>query len=70
MVKRLAILGQGVAMLADAIAMEDVAEGRLARVLPDWSAGSLPVYALTESRMLPVRVQKFVEFLKERLSSL
>ena len=70
MVKRLAIMGQGVAMLADAIATEDVAEGRLARVLPDWSAGSLPVYALTESRMLPVRVQKFVEFLKERLSSL
>jgi len=69
MIKHLAVLGQGIAILADALVKDDVSKGRLIPVLPEWSAGSVPVYALTESRSSPARVQKFIEFLKDRLTA-
>ena len=69
MIKNFTLLGQGIAILADALVTNDVASGRLIRVLPDWSANSVPVNALTEGRSAPARVQRFIEFLKERLTT-
>lgn len=70
MARRLTILDQGIANLADAIVAEDVAAGRLVRVLPTWRASSVPVYAITESRRTPARVQLFIAFLREKLGEL
>jgi len=47
--------------------MEDLAAGRLRQILLDWEGKSTPVYALTETRLLPAKTQRFIEFLQERL---
>jgi DNA-binding transcriptional LysR family regulator len=67
MIRRLATLDLGVALLPEAIAAEDVAAGRLRRILPDWQGKPTPVYALTETRLLPAKTQRFIEFLQEHL---
>jgi DNA-binding transcriptional LysR family regulator len=67
MIQRLAILGCGIAMLAEAVAVDDVAHGRLRRVLPQWEAPPISVYAITETRLLPAKTQCFIDFLRERL---
>ncbi len=68
MLRRLATLGQGLVVLVDALAEEDVAAGRLRRVLPDWAGPPVPVYAMTETRLLPAKTLRFIEFLRERLA--
>jgi DNA-binding transcriptional LysR family regulator len=42
--------------------------GRLRRILPQWHGPSTTVYAVTETRLLPAKTQRFIEFLRERLS--
>lgn len=67
MIRRLATLDLGIAVLAEAIIGDDVANGLLRRVLPQWQATPLPVYAITETRLLPAKTLRFIEFLRERL---
>lgn len=67
MFRRLATLDLGVVLLPVEIVADDVAAGRLKRVLTEWEGKSTPVYALTETRLLPAKVQRFIEFLQERL---
>lgn len=67
MIRRLATLDLGIALLPDGIAAQDVANGALRKVLPQWHASSISVYALTETRLLPAKTQRFIEFLRERL---
>lgn len=67
MMQRLAGLGIGIAILAEDIVGEDLAKGRLRRVLTDWQAEPISVYAVTETRLLPAKTQRFIEFLSERL---
>ncbi len=68
LIQRLATLDLGMAMLAEAVAAEDVAMGRLCRVLPHWEATPISVYAITETRLLPAKTQRFIEFLRQRLA--
>lgn len=65
--RRLATLDLGVILVPKEIAAADVAAGRLRRVLPQWQGKSTPVYALTETRLLPAKTQRFIEFLQQRL---
>jgi DNA-binding transcriptional LysR family regulator len=67
MFKRLATLDMGIVMLPREVVAEDLAAGRLRRVLPGWRGASTPVYALTETRLLPAKTQRFIEFLQEHL---
>ncbi|GLR88604.1 LysR family transcriptional regulator [Bradyrhizobium iriomotense] len=67
MICRLAVHDQGIALLSEAIAAEDVARGRLRRVLPKWQASPISVYAITATRLLPAKTQRFIEFLQTRL---
>lgn len=67
MLRRLATLDLGVVVLPSEMVADDLPAGRLRRVLPDWYAPSTPVYALTETRLLPAKTQRFIEFLQERL---
>ena len=36
-------------------------------MLPQWQASPITVYAITETRLLPAKTQRFIEFLRERL---
>jgi DNA-binding transcriptional LysR family regulator len=69
MLRRLALLGQGIAMLVDEMISEDLAQGRLQRVLPSWRAEALPVYAITETRLVPAKVRVLIDFLSEQFNS-
>ncbi|WP_168879837.1 LysR family transcriptional regulator [Rhizobium sp. P28RR-XV] len=66
MVQRLCKLGLGIAVLAERVAETDVAEGSLQRILSDWEATPIAINAITETRLLPAKTQRFVDFLKER----
>jgi DNA-binding transcriptional LysR family regulator len=67
MIRRLATLDMGIALLSEQIAAEDVAHGLLRRVLPDWHGTPIAVHAITETRLLPAKTQRFIEFLQARL---
>jgi len=68
MLRRLATLDLGIAVLAEGIVADDLANGKLRRVLSQWHAKPIPVYALTETRLLPAKTQRFIEFLREQLA--
>ncbi|GLQ97259.1 LysR family transcriptional regulator [Dyella mobilis] len=68
LIRRMATLGMGIMLMPEEVVAEDVAAKRLVRVLPDWHGKPMPVYALTETRLLPAKTQRFIEFLKERLA--
>jgi DNA-binding transcriptional LysR family regulator len=68
MLRSLATLDLGVILMPDEIAADDVATGRLRRILPAWQGKATPVYAITETRLLPAKTQRFIEFLQSRLT--
>ena len=68
LIRSLATLGMGIMLVPEAIVADDLAAGRLVRVLSPWHGKPMPVYALTETRLLPAKTQRFIEFLKERLA--
>lgn len=67
MMRRLAMLDLGIVTMADKVVAADVASGQLVKVLPAWRSPAMPVYALTETRLLPAKTLRFIEFLRERL---
>lgn len=67
--RALAGLGLGVAPLGEAFVREEVRRGELQRVLPGWALPPLPVYAVTESRLLPSRVRLFADFIAATLGA-
>lgn len=66
MLRSLTTLGAGIAVLAPQFAAEDAG---LERVLPDWCAGPFPVYAVTDTRLLPAKTRIFIDFLIDRLNT-
>lgn len=68
MFRRLATLDEGLILVPKAVVAEDLAAGRLCHVLPGWHGKPMPVYALTETRLLPAKTQRFIEFLRDRLA--
>ncbi|ERH53877.1 LysR family transcriptional regulator [Ectopseudomonas chengduensis] len=68
MLRRLTLLGQGIAMLVDEMIGEDLTQGRLQHVLPGWRAEALPVYAITETRLVPAKVRVLIDFLSEQFN--
>lgn len=70
MFRRLATLDQGLILLPRAVVADDLATGQLRQVLPRWQGKPMPIYALTETRLLPAKTQRFIEFLTERLADM
>jgi len=65
----LAISGAGVALLSQNAARQDVARGRLVRLLPEWEPEPVELCALYSSRLsTSPKVRAFLQFLKERFS--
>ncbi|MHB2165715.1 LysR family transcriptional regulator [Alsobacter sp. R-9] len=67
LLRRLALHGIGIGALPHDMVAQDVEAGRLRPVLPDWRPPAIPVYALTETRLVPARVRVFIDFLAEGL---
>ena len=68
MTRTLAVNHQGIGLLPEKIVEEDLASGRLRRILPEWQGSSVSVYAVTETRLIPAKTQRFIEFLSARLT--
>lgn len=69
MIKRLSTLGLGVILVPEEIVADELGSGQLRRILPEWQGKPMSVYALTETRLLPAKTQRFIEFLREKLAS-
>lgn len=54
-------------MLAQESVLHDLDERRLCRVLPDWQAMPIAVHAISETRLLPAKALRFIEYLAECL---
>lgn len=66
--RALAMSDVGIAVLDTELAREDVASGRLRRVLPEWCLTPVQVHAITDTRLLPARTRLFIDFIKARMS--
>ena len=59
--------GAGLSVLPDFMVAEDLAAGRLVRVLPGWTMPAGGVYAVyPSSRYLPAKVRILLDFMRER----
>jgi DNA-binding transcriptional LysR family regulator len=67
MIRRLATLDMGIVLMSEKIVGDDLNNGRLRRILPQWQGSPVSVYAITETRLLPAKTRCFIEFLSERL---
>ncbi|MES2398483.1 MAG: LysR family transcriptional regulator [Pseudomonadota bacterium] len=69
---RSAILeGLGAGIVSSWIAAEDIAQGRLLHLAPQWHAPALPMYLIYPySHFYPARLQRFVEVLRKGLADL
>lgn len=66
-VRRAALSGHGVAMLADALIINDIRESRLYRLLPDYTTARRQVFVVYPSRRhLPPRTRVVIDFLIDR----
>jgi DNA-binding transcriptional LysR family regulator len=70
MLRRLASLDLGIVILPEGIAEQDLINGKLRKVLPQWHATPVSVYALTETRLLSAKTQRFIEFLHNRFGAM
>ena len=68
MMQRLAVAGLGIAMLAKESVIDEQAKEILRPVLPDWQAMPISVHAVTGTRLLPAKTQRFIDYLEECLS--
>lgn len=68
MIRRLAVLDRGIILMPQEVVADDLASGALRRVLPGWRGAAVPIYAITETRLLPAKTQRFIEFLQGRLA--
>ncbi|MFC5429734.1 LysR family transcriptional regulator [Paraburkholderia denitrificans] len=68
MIRRLATLDMGIVLMPPEVVAAELASGALRPVMPGWRGAPIPVYAITETRLLPAKTQRFIEFLQERLT--
>lgn len=69
LLKSIALRDDGIAILSVPMAEEAVRRGELVRALPDWCPPEVPVYALTETRLLPAKTRTFLDYLQDQLKA-
>lgn len=68
MAERLAVLGAGIAALGGDQRAR-LKAGELASVLPQWDLCPIEVHAVTETRLLPAKTRRFIDFLADYLDT-
>jgi DNA-binding transcriptional LysR family regulator len=70
LVRQVTLGGLGIGFLPPMLAHDDLAAGRLVRVLPTWNTVSLPIYAVYPSRKhLARKVRSFLDLLAAQVTS-
>lgn len=65
MARNAALAGLGVAVVSSWTVTEDIAQGRLVELVPDWQATPLPVHLVYPwARYYHGRLRKFLELMK------
>jgi DNA-binding transcriptional LysR family regulator len=68
-VRSVALAGSGIALLSDFMVGDDLAVGRLVRVLPDWQTHPTDIHAVYPARQnLPPRLTLFLDHLAKSLN--
>ncbi|MEW5687993.1 MAG: LysR family transcriptional regulator [Pseudomonadota bacterium] len=66
-----AVEGRGIARLFSYQVADELADGRLTRLLPEWEPPPMPVHLLAPTgRLMPARVRAFLDFAAARLTAL
>ena len=61
-----ALTGLGVAVVSSWTVQDDIREGRLVHLLPDWQPAALPVHLVYPwSRYYPARLRRFLELMRQ-----
>ena len=68
MLRRLTLLGMGVAVLDELLVVEDLEARTLKRVLPEWIPPPVPVWAVTPSRTIPAKTRLLLECLRDHIA--
>lgn len=68
MIRHLARLGVGIAVIDALMANHDVASGALVAVLPDWLLPPIAISLITPARLLPAKTRLFVDMLADAVS--
>jgi len=68
MMRQLIAIGLGIGLLPKEVARADVEQGRLVRIMHPWQGMDAPVYAITESRLMPQKTRVFIDYLRSKLS--
>jgi len=69
-IRRVLLGGSGLAWLPDYLCCQDLAEGKLVHVMPDWERGQRDIHAVfPRHRTLTPKVRSFIDFLAERFGS-
>jgi DNA-binding transcriptional LysR family regulator len=68
-VRRAALSGQGIGLLAAVVVAEDLQKGALVRLLPEYDANEVVIQAVyPASRHLSVKTRSFLDFLAQRMN--
>ncbi len=66
--RQAAVLGLGAGIASAWLLTEDLAEGRLIQLAPQWQAAPLPVHVVyPHARFYPARLRRFVEAMREAM---
>jgi DNA-binding transcriptional LysR family regulator len=66
--RQMARLGMGIALLDELIVIDDLESGALRRVLPGWGSAPVPVWAVTTSKVLPARTRLLLQCLRDHIN--
>jgi DNA-binding transcriptional LysR family regulator len=65
-----AVMGLGVAVASTWVFLDDLAQGRLLRLVPEWQAAPLPVYLIyQQAQFYPAKLKRFIETMRFALAN-
>jgi len=68
--RALALEGMGIVALADVLVIDALTQGRLKRVLPEWSLPTATVWSVTPGRrLLPLKTRAFMKMLRDAMTT-
>jgi DNA-binding transcriptional LysR family regulator len=68
MLRRMTLLAMGISALDEMFVVDDLEAGTLQRVLADWRPPPVPVWAVTQSKMLPAKTRLLLECLRDHIA--